>query len=116
MPEGHPSLFTAAIERGFGMVAANNESRTDFHLGKLLVTPGALAALQRSGQTPLAFLMRHAAGDWGEVDADDWHANDQSLKDGTRLLSAYRTSQGEKLWLITEADRSATTMLLPGEY
>ena len=60
--------------------------------------------------------MRHAAGDWGEVDAEDWSLNDQAVLDGTRLLSAYRTLKGEKLWVITEADRSSTTLLLPSEY
>ena len=87
-----------------------------FNLGRLLATPGALAAMERSGQGPMDFLSRHARGDWGEVGAEDWKANDRSLTDGTRLLSAYLTSQGEKLWVITEADRSATTILLPDEY
>ena len=61
-------------------------------------------------------LRRHARGDWGEVDAEDWKSNDRSLQEGTRLLSAYRTRSGIKLWIITEADRSVTTVLLPEEY
>jgi hypothetical protein len=98
------------------MVAPIPSSTLKFPLGNLFITPGAAAALERSGQTPLSFLSRHAAGDWGDVDADDWRANDQSLTDGTRLVSAYRTIRGEKLWVITECDRSATTLLLPDEY
>ena len=87
-----------------------------FPLGRLLVTPGVVAVLERYSESPLPFVARHASGDWGEVDAEDWQANDESLKDGARLLSAYRTSRGEKIWVITEADRSATTLLLPEEY
>jgi hypothetical protein len=68
-----------------------------------------------SHQTQGFFLMRHAAGDWGEVDAEDWSLNDQAVNDGTRLLSVYRTLKGNKLWVITEADRSVTTILLPDE-
>ena len=60
--------------------------------------------------------MRHMAGDWGDVDEEDKAANDQALTDGSRLLSAYRTAAAKKLWIITEADRSATTILLPEEY
>lgn len=87
-----------------------------FPLGRLVATPGALQALEESGQTPLDFLPRHAAGDWGEVSAEDKSLNDQALLDGDRLLSAYRTTKGKKIWVITEADRSATTVLLPAEY
>ena len=84
-----------------------------FSLGQILATPGALAALQESGQTPQFFLARHVRGDWGEVCAEDKLLNDQALVDGSRLLSAYTTLKGTKLWIITEADRSATTILLP---
>jgi hypothetical protein len=87
-----------------------------FSLGRLLATPGALAAMERSGEGPLSFLPRHVRGDWGVVGEEDAKANNQSLKEGTRLLSAYRTAKGEQLWVITEADRSATTILLPEEY
>lgn len=92
-----------------------------FSLGQLLATPGALAALQRTQQTPAEFLVRHARGDWGDVCDEDKRLNDQSLEDGSRLLSAYLTSDGEKLWVITEAaddagHRLATTILLPEEY
>jgi hypothetical protein len=92
-----------------------------FSLGRLAATPGALEALQESGQTPDFFLARHVAGDWGEVDQEDWALNDQALVDGSRLLSAYRTLKGVKLYVITEATdddgkRAATTILLPEEY
>ena len=65
---------------------------------------------------PSTFLDRHARGDWGEVDVEDQQANQDALLHGERLLSAYRTSAGVRLWVITEADRSATTILLPEEY
>jgi hypothetical protein len=92
-----------------------------FGLGRLVATPGALEALTRAGQDPLFFLERHARGDWGEVDAEDAQANEQSIQDGSRILSAYRTLKGEKLWIITEAEgdngfRASTCILLPEEY
>jgi len=92
-----------------------------FSLGQIAATPGALEALEESGQTPDFFLARHAAGDWGEVDMEDWALNDQALVDGSRILSAYRTLKGKKLWVITEAaddsgHRAATTLLLPEDY
>jgi hypothetical protein len=92
-----------------------------FSLGQIVATPGALEALQMAGQSASEFLQRHARGDWGEVCDEDRQANEQALLDGSRLLSVYRTSLGEKIWLITEAvddsgDRVATTLLLPSEY
>ncbi len=91
-------------------------SKPKFPLGRLVSTPAALEALQESGQTPWFFLARHAAGDWGEVCADDWRLNDGAVRDGSRILSAYSTLKGKKVWVITEADRSLTTLLLPEEY
>src|SRR3979409_1983513 len=93
-----------------------------FRPGRLLATPGALDALEQAGQNVWEFLSRHLAGDWGVVSADDKAANDQSLKDGSRILSAYVLNDGQtKVWLITEAEgddgnRAATTLLLPSEY
>ena len=87
-----------------------------FPLGRLVATPGAIEALEASSETALPYLQRHAAGDWGEVDAEDQAANNCSVKDGTRILSAYHLKSGVKIWIITEADRSATTVLLPDEY
>ena len=87
-----------------------------FPLGQIVATPGALEALTRANQTPGEILSRHAAADWGELDAHDVAENLYSLKHGFRVLSSYRTNAGETLWLITEADRASTTILLPQEY
>ena len=87
-----------------------------FPLGKIVGTPGALAALQRNGESPFKFLARHQAGDWGEVDDHDRAENETSLEHGFRLLSAYRLLDGTRIWVITEADRSSTCILLPEEY
>lgn len=86
-----------------------------FQLGECVATPGALEALQAAGQSA-EFLSRHATGDWGDVCEEDRQANDDALKYGARLLSSYKTNQGVKLWVITEADRSSTCILLPEEY
>jgi hypothetical protein len=112
-----------------------------FPLGRVLATPGALAALAESWEggspwpaTPddcgdvlawralrdllliLPYVQRHGARDWGDVDAADAAMNESALGTGGRLLSAYTLSSGRRLWIITEADRSATTVLLPEEY
>jgi hypothetical protein len=87
-----------------------------FALGQVVATPGAIEAMNESGQTPDFFLDRHIQGDWGIVDAEDWQANDQALVEGSRLLSAYSTLKGVKIWVITEHDRSVTTILLPSDY
>ena len=89
---------------------------TRFALGQTFITPGAEEALQIAGQTATEFLRRHMSGDWGELSDEDVRENEFSLKQGLRLLSAYQTGKGQKLWIITEADRSATTILLPSEY
>ena len=91
-------------------------SVTRFALGQTFITPGAEEALQIAGQTELEFLRRHMSCDWGELSDDDLRENELSLKEGFRLLSNYRTGKGQQLWIITEADRSATTLLLPSEY
>ena len=87
-----------------------------FSPGQLVATPGALASLAKAGQTPLDFLSRHVCGDWGDIDQEDRKENDLGLKRGFRLLSSYRTNADAKIWVITEADRSVTTVLLPDEY
>jgi hypothetical protein len=87
-----------------------------FDLGEIVATPGALDALRRAAEPPLLYVLRHLRGDWGEVCAEDWAANDEALELGERLLSAYRTSLGERIWIITEWDRSVTTLLIPDEY
>jgi len=87
-----------------------------FTLGRIVATSGALRALERAKQPAAFFLTRHAVGDWGELDPEDVRENEYSVAHGFRLLSSYTTAAGDKLWIITEADRSATTLLLPDEY
>jgi len=88
-----------------------------FALGQIVSTPGALDALARANQEPHDFLIRHVTGDWGsELPEDDKAENEYSLQHGFRILSSYKTAAGEKLWLITESDRSLTTLLQPEEY
>jgi hypothetical protein len=92
-----------------------------FPLGQIVATPAAIQAMQESGQAPEFFLDRHVSGDWGDVDSADWNLNDEALKDGSRILSAYQTLKGKKLWIITEATddeghRAVTTILLPEDY
>ena len=89
---------------------------TRFALGRTFITPGAEEALQIAGQTATEFLRRHMSGDWGELSDDDIKENELSLEKGFRLWSRYETTKGERIWIITEADRSATTILLPIEY
>lgn len=92
------------------------ESVPRFSLGRVVATPGALRALEKANQLPFEFLVRHQVGDWGEIDEEDRAENELSVEKGFRILSAYRTSANVKIWVITEADRSATTILLPEEY
>ena len=88
-----------------------------FSLGQVVATPGALAALEKAGQGPQEFLSRHVHGDWGDLCEEDRKENQFSLERGFRLLSSYRTNAADtKVWVITEADRSVTTILLPEEY
>jgi hypothetical protein len=79
-----------------------------FELGQIVATPGALAALKKAGQQPGEFLTRHVNREWGDLSDEDRKENDYSLEHGFRLLSAYRTHAGDKLWIITESDRSVT--------
>lgn len=87
-----------------------------FRLGTLLITPGAILALVEAEQSAITFLARHAHGDWGNLPEEDRQANERALKEGTRLFSAYTLATGCRLWIITEWDRSVTTLLLPMEY
>ena len=89
-------------------------SSKNFSLGQTVITPGAMQCLD--ADDVCAALRRHARGDWGEVPPEDRAENELSLKEGFRLLSAYSDRKGNKFWVITEADRSATTILLPEEY
>lgn len=87
-----------------------------FPIGQLVATPGALAAMSEANQTAMHFISRHITGDWGECCEEDRQANEDALVQGERLLSVYRTAKNVKLWVITEADRSSTCVLLPDEY
>lgn len=94
----------------------NRQSNSSFCLGRIVATRGALVACQNHSVSPLELLRRHAAEDWGALCIEDLRANSQAIITGERLLSAYRLSPQERIWVITEADRSATTLLLPEEY
>lgn len=84
-------------------------------LGRLVATPGALEVLSEAGEGPLRYLSRHASGGWGNLDPHDHRENERSLRHGWRVLSSYPVG-GKIIWVITEADRSVTTILLPEEY
>jgi hypothetical protein len=87
-----------------------------FPLGQLVATPGALQALGQAEQCLEAFVVRHACGDWGDLCDADRQENARALREGGRLMSTYTLKHGQTLWIITEADRSVTTLLLPLEY
>ncbi len=106
---------SAPVPAGSGL-AGRPRRRAYVPLGRVLATPGALRALALAGASGADYLARHAAGDWGDVDAHDRAANDRALLADERLLSAYVLPNGERLWIITEADRSTSTLLTPDEY
>lgn len=87
-----------------------------FALGLICMTPKALFVLACGTDKASRYIARHVSGDWGDLDDHDKHQNDLALKHDLRILSAYTTTSGEKLWIITEADRSITSILLPEEY
>ena len=92
-------------------------SRRLFDLGSVVATPAALAVCEEAGVEPSSLLERHASGDWGDIDPRDRRENERSLKYGFRVLSSYPLGEdGSKVWIITEADRSSTCLLLPEEY
>lgn len=86
-----------------------------FDAGAVVATPGTLELLARQGKEPLEYLARRLSGDWGELGAFDRRENGRALRSGARLLSSYAVGGG-KVWVITEADRSSTCLLLPEEY
>ena len=99
----------------------SHDETKKFSLGRIVSTPGALHALQDAGQSAGEFLARHVTGDWGDLDDEDKSLNDAALIDGSRLLSAYQTRKGDRIWVITEASddsgrRSVTTVLKPEDY
>jgi hypothetical protein len=85
-------------------------------LGQVVATPSALEALAKAEQDPMDLLERHQRGNWGDLGEDDKKANDLAVTQELRILSAYTLSTGVKIWILTEADRSATTILLPQDY
>lgn len=87
-----------------------------FALGHLVATPYALRVLEALGMTPLPLLTRHIQGDWGDLDPADVQVNQEALQDGSRLFSSYTLRHDIKVWVITEADRSVTTVLMPDDY
>ena len=87
-----------------------------FELGQIVGTPGALDALTEAGQYPAELLVRHVTGDWGDLPEEDVAENELSVERGLRVFSSYRLETGTKIWVITEWDRSVTTLLLPSEY
>jgi hypothetical protein len=91
-------------------------SQNLFQPGRVFLTPGAKDALVEAGELPSKYLVRHLAGDWGEIPPEDAKENELSVREGYRILSAYGLKTGTKIWIITEADRSSTTILLPEEY
>jgi hypothetical protein len=104
------------LEAGLALLVLALRRPGKFELGQTVMTPGADAAMRAAHQAPPEFLLRHKHGDWGELPPEDAHENEWSLANDARLVSAYRTRADEKLWVITEWDRSATTLLLPEEY
>lgn len=97
------------------MVAANTQSPR-FQLGQIVATPGAVDAFEKAGQEPMELLRRHVLGDWGEIDDEDRQNNEDAVVHGARIMSVYRLKNNVTVWLVTEADRSVTTFLLPSEY
>jgi hypothetical protein len=92
------------------------EGESLFELGQVVATPAALEALEAADESSLLYLSKHARGDWGELCPEDLEQNERALKEGSRLMSAYTTSKDQKIWIITEWDRSVTTILLPDDY
>ena len=97
-------------------VAQTQQLRPLFSLGQVVATPGALDALATTQQTPMEFLYRHVSGDWGSLDIQDIQTNEEALLYDNRLMSAYTLADATRIWVITEWDRSVTTILLPSEY
>jgi hypothetical protein len=123
---GHDILFIKTVgnnpiayrlpENFLDRLEASKKPKGLFPLGKTYLTPGAIEALQKAEQSANEFLAMHQSGNWGIVDELDWHENDCSVSQSFRILSAYKTKKDVKLWVITEADMSSTTVLLPEEY
>lgn len=105
------------------MIAVNDHAQPEdprsrtisFFLGQIVATPSALDLLDRAAVNAAELLQRHQSGDWGNIPSEDAEENDRSVVNGYRILSSYPVGD-ERIWIITEADRSSTTLLLPEEY
>ncbi len=125
LKQGH-SVPPLAMQPGFVKIRKGKDmsqllTKPKFSLGEVLTSVAAFLALEKSGQTPEFFLEKHVQGDWGTLAEEDKRANNQAVVDGSRILSAYQTLLGVKIWIITEAAddsgrRAASTILLPSEY
>jgi hypothetical protein len=111
------------LQRSRALMSKNGSDPTEqakkkplFRLGRVVATPGAAEALEAADETAAQLLARHQYGNWGDVPPEDAAANEASVKQGLRIISAYTLSTGVTVWVITEANRSATTFLLPEEY
>ena len=105
-----------ANKEGGRHVQSEPEPRRLFELGQVVGTPGAAAALGAAGADVLQLLTRHVTGDWGTLPEEDAEANKQALQNGARIFSGYDLAGGTRMWVITEADRSSTCLLLPIDY
>lgn len=115
--ERNPNAQTVGVlETGLQFLSQELQRPGKFELGQLMITRGAADALHTAQQIPPEFLLRHKHGNWGELPEEDIRENEWSLENGSRLFSAYQTRTDEKLWVITEWNRSVTTLLLPDEY
>jgi hypothetical protein len=99
-----------------GCLLTQNLKKPLFDLGRTVATPGAIEALQQAGISAASLLCRHQCGDWGDLGHEGLDANEAALHQGSRIFSSYQLTDTVKIWVITEADRSATTLLLPEEY
>ncbi len=113
----HPSAHNVRLLlAGRNILYRELQNPGKFDLGTTVATPGATEAMQEAGHIPPEFLLRHKNADWGDLDEEDKREIDQALHRGSRVFSSYTTRTGERLWVVTESDRSVTTLLLPQEH
>ena len=98
------------------MSEATETKKALFPLGQIVATPAAIDALEQTGKSPAPLLYRHQTGDWGDCGKEDAQTNDEALQNGDRIFSVYQLDARTKVWIITELDRSATTILLSSDY
>ena len=91
-------------------------TESKFHLGEIISTTHSFEHCEKNRFALFSYLARHANGDWGDVCEEDWKSNDEALKNGERLLSEYKLPDGRRIWIISEWNRSATTLLFPEDY